>query len=123
MLPPLITPLGESRTCRGVFVCTLGWRGVVLARLEALAGTFTGTVKYLNRNENEPSIDSLPKTSCLVRVRSTRSCASRDILIFGSCFCLCHAMRFKGGFNLSLLPANTANSPGCGVFGQVAERA
>jgi hypothetical protein len=46
MPPPLTTPLGKSPTCRGVFVCPLGWLGVGLGRLEAVAGTIAGTAEW-----------------------------------------------------------------------------
>jgi hypothetical protein len=41
-----LEPLGRSRICRGVFLCLVGWRGVVLGQLEPLAGTVTGTVGH-----------------------------------------------------------------------------
>jgi hypothetical protein len=31
-------PLGKSRTCRGVFVCPLGWRGVGSGRVGSVVG-------------------------------------------------------------------------------------
>jgi hypothetical protein len=39
-------PLGKPAIDQGVFLCLLGWRGVVLGQLQTLAGTVMGTVGH-----------------------------------------------------------------------------
>jgi hypothetical protein len=58
---PKIRLLGKPTIYQGVFICLVGWRGVVLGQLHPLAGTVMGTVGHKFRGlmlpcKREPSL-------------------------------------------------------------------